>query len=76
MNFSYRLPEKEDERNSDVENMDQGPQRWSEIPSSSQTSVKKSRSKRRRCSFEQNSAKPLNWSCPGSLSNSVLGSFV
>ncbi|XKL65037.1 hypothetical protein PGB90_005123 [Kerria lacca] len=63
------LPEKDDERNSDVENMEQWSQRWSEVPSSSsQCSVKKSKSKRRRCSFEQNSEKPLNWSCSNSLS--------
>lgn len=66
-----RLPERDDERNSDVENMDQWSQRWSEIPSASQSSLKKNKSKRRRCSYEQNTDRRLNWSCPNSLSVSL-----
>lgn len=71
-----RLPDKEDERNSDVENIEQWSQRWGGIPSSSsQSSVRKSRSKRRRCNVEQHVDKPPNWnnSCPTSLS--TLGMF-
>lgn len=57
-----RLPEKEEERMSDVENIERWSQRWNEAPScSSQSSIKKSKSKRRKCSFEQN--KEVNWRC-------------
>lgn len=74
INFFDRLPEKEDERNSDVENIEQWSQRWDEISSSiTQSNAKRNKSKRRRCSFEQNSDKPLNWSCPGTLSSSSVG---
>lgn len=58
-----RLPEKEEERMSDVENIEQFSQRWKDTPSSSsQSSLRKSKSKRRKYSFEQPN-KDINWRC-------------